>query len=40
MGRVVYSVGNNLKDDGGDVRGYEEPDVEQRHLDTVFHFDF
>jgi hypothetical protein len=38
--KIVYSVGNNLKDDGGDDRGEEEWNTAQRHLDIVFHFDF
>jgi hypothetical protein len=38
--KIVYSVGKNLKDDGGDDRGQEEWNSAERHLDTVFHFDF
>jgi hypothetical protein len=38
--KIVYSVGKNLKDDGGDDRGQEETDSSQRHLDLVYKFDF
>lgn len=38
--KVVYSVGKNLKDDGGDDRGEEEWNTSERHLDTAFHFNF
>jgi hypothetical protein len=38
--KIVYSVGKNLKDDGGDDRGQEESDSSQRHLDLVYKFDF
>jgi hypothetical protein len=37
--KIVYSVGKNLKDDGGDDRGSEAPESE-RHLDLVYKFDF
>jgi hypothetical protein len=37
--KIVYSVGQNLKDDGGDDRGTEAPEA-QRHLDLVYKFDF
>jgi len=37
--KVVYSVGKNLKDDGGEDRGQDVPEA-QRHLDYVFKFDF
>jgi hypothetical protein len=37
--KIVYSVGKNLKDDGGDDRG-SEADSSQRHLDMVCRFDF
>jgi hypothetical protein len=36
--KIVYSVGKNLKDDGGDDRSNAGPD--QNHLDLVFTFDF
>ena len=38
--KLVYSVGKNLKDDGGDDRGQEEWNPAERHLDTAFHFEF
>jgi hypothetical protein len=38
--KIVYSVGKNLKDDGGDDRGPEESNSSQRHLDLVYKFDF
>jgi hypothetical protein len=38
--KIVYSVGKNLKDDGGDDRGNDEKVVAARHLDFAFHFDF
>jgi hypothetical protein len=38
--KIVYSVGKNLKDDGGDDRGQEEWNSAEQHLDTVFHVDF
>jgi hypothetical protein len=38
--KIIYSVGKNLKDDGGDDRGLEEPAPSQRHLDIVYHLDF
>lgn len=38
--KIVYSVGKNLKDDGGDDRGQEEWNSAERHLDNVFRFDF
>jgi hypothetical protein len=37
--KIVYSVGKNLKDDGGDDRGSDAPEF-QRHLDLVYKFDF
>jgi hypothetical protein len=37
--KIVYSVGKNLQDDGGDDRGQNAPET-QRHLDLVFKFDF
>jgi hypothetical protein len=37
--KIVYSVGKNLKDDGGDDRALEI-DPSQRHLDLVCKFDF
>jgi hypothetical protein len=37
--KIVYSVGKNLKDDGGDDRN-SEADSSQRHLDLVYKFDF
>jgi hypothetical protein len=37
--KIVYSVGKNLKDDGGDDRGQEVASA-QRHLDLVYKFDF
>jgi hypothetical protein len=37
--KIVYSVGKNLKDDGGDDRE-SKTDFSQRHLDLVFQFDF
>jgi hypothetical protein len=37
--KIVYSVGKNLKDDGGDDRE-SKTDFSQRHLDLVFKFDF
>jgi hypothetical protein len=37
--KIVYSVGKNLKDDGGDDRSSDVPDS-QRHLDLVYKFDF
>ena len=37
--KMVYSVGKNLKDDGGDDRGSDAP-ATQRHLDLAFKFDF
>lgn len=37
--KIVYSVGKNLKDDGGDDRG-QEAESSQRHLDLVYKFDF
>lgn len=37
--KIVYSVGKNLKDDGGDDCGSDAPDA-QRHLDLGFKFDF
>jgi hypothetical protein len=37
--KIVYSVGNNLKDDGGDDRE-SKTDFSNRHLDLVFKFDF
>ena len=36
--KIVYSVGKNLKDDGGDDRSNAAP--EQNHLDLVYQFDF
>ena len=36
---IVYSVGKNLKDDGGDDRP-APADSSQRHLDLVYKFDF
>jgi hypothetical protein len=36
--KIVYSVGKNLKDDGGDDRSNAGPD--QNHLDVVYAFDF
>jgi hypothetical protein len=38
--KIVYSVGKNLKDDGGDDRGQEEWNTSQRHLDIVFELNF
>ena len=37
--KIVYSVGKNLKDDGGDDRP-SPADSSQRHLDLVYKFDF
>jgi len=37
--KIVYSVGKNLKDDGGDDRT-SSADSAQRHLDLVYRFDF
>ena len=37
--KIVYSVGKNLKDDGGDDRGSDAPEL-QRHLDLAYKFDF
>ena len=37
--KIVYSVGRNLKDDGGDDR-ISEADPSKSHLDLVFKFDF
>ena len=34
--KIIYSVGKNLKDDGGDDRGSGD----ERHLDLVYKFDF
>jgi len=39
-GKIIYSVGKNLKDDGGDDRGQEESNSAERHLDKVFRFNF
>jgi hypothetical protein len=36
--KIVYSVGKNLKDDGGDDRSNAGPN--QNHLDLVYMFDF
>ena len=36
--KIVYSVGRNLKDDGGDDRSSAGPN--QNHLDLVYKFDF
>lgn len=38
--KMVYSVGQNLKDDGGDDRSQEEWNSSQRHLDIVFPINF
>lgn len=38
--KMVYSVGKNLADDGGDDRDSEEKDYKQRHLDLVERFPF
>lgn len=38
--KIVYSVGRNLKDDGGSDRGSDTEPESQRHLDLVFKFDF
>jgi hypothetical protein len=38
--KIVYSVGKNLKDDGGDDRSLEEKNHELRHLDVVFPIEF
>ncbi len=38
--KTVYSVGKNLKDDGGDDRGSDTEPASQRHLDLVYKFDF
>jgi hypothetical protein len=37
--KIVYSVGQNLKDDGGDDRE-SKTDFSQCHLDLVFQFNF
>jgi hypothetical protein len=37
--KIVYSVGKNLKDDGGDDQA-SPTDSSQRHLDLVYRFDF
>jgi hypothetical protein len=37
--KMVYSVGKNLKDDGGDDQS-SPTDPSQRHLDLVYKFDF
>jgi hypothetical protein len=37
--KIVYSVGKNLKDDGGDDQT-SPTDPSQRHLDLVYKFDF
>ena len=37
--KIVYSVGKNLKDDGGDDRN-SEADSSKNHLDLVYRFDF
>ncbi len=37
--KIVYSVGKDLKDDGGDDRSSETSSA-QRHLDFAYHFDF
>ena len=37
--KIVYSVGKNLKDDGGDDR-VSPTDSSHRHLDLVYKFDF
>ncbi|HEX7619163.1 MAG TPA: hypothetical protein VF480_10655, partial [Verrucomicrobiae bacterium] len=37
--KIIYSVGKNLKDDGGDDRT-SQTQSSQNHLDLVFKFDF
>jgi len=37
--KIVYSVGKNLKDDGGDDQA-SPTDSSKRHLDLVYRFDF